>query len=92
MKTIYKYRLEPEDDNDMVLSKAIDMPTILDILRIDKQENSVMVWAMVETDSPVKPKKFAIYGTGREINPCLCLKYINTFFTNNYVWHAFEIE
>lgn len=86
MTTIWKFPLSDE-------TTALEMPAGASILRVDVQDGSVFLWAMVDTDAPKETRFFLFYGTGYEIKDADRLKFLNTFFVKGgvYVFHAFEV-
>ena len=87
MKTIYKYEL------DSMINK-IELPANYQILRIDLQKGNPnpQMWCLVNKEMPLVERTIAIYGTGFKIEAKTeNLHYINTFFEDNMVWHAFEV-
>ena len=86
MKTIYKYEIPVEE------KFSIPIPQGCRILKVGMQHGRVYLWALVETDREMVERKFAIKGTGQEINDDEFLEYIGTFFQlqGTFVWHLFE--
>ncbi len=59
MKTVWKYFLEPKDD------QHLELPAGAEVLHVGVQRGAVHVWALVETDFPNVARRFLIVGTGR---------------------------
>ncbi len=85
MKTIYKYKVYPTDDFDLLLPKGAY------ILCVQTQDGEPFIWAMVDTEAPKEIRKFVLRGTGNTL-PELPLVYIGTFQIRNdlLVFHLFE--
>lgn len=61
MKRILKYPLEITDEQD------VEMPAGADLLTAQFQDDSLMVWAVVEPDASMSVRRFRIIGTGAAI-------------------------
>lgn len=87
MNTIHKYQLDTID------FQQIDMPKGSEILCIQSQNERPCIWAIVDTNMPLKKRAFEIYGTGHPISDGLNRKYIGTYQLQNgaLVFHCFEI-
>lgn len=72
MKTIYKYPLEITDRQE------IEMPREARILAVQVQNNVPCLWAVVDTELPLKERIFDTFGTGNPVD-----NYIN--YTHNYI-------
>lgn len=93
MKTIHKYPLKITDfqevempEGAMVLS-VVTMPA-----PIGTSTEQVCVYAEVDTERPLVPRRFRIYGTGHEMNHQHEMEYIGTVTMSNraLVWHVYE--
>lgn len=86
MKRIYKYQLQHANE------QIVYIPGNSRMLRVDLQNERWTLWAEFETTESTfnRPKKLFVFGTGQEIPTNQPLHYINTFFQNQYVWHAYE--
>jgi len=85
MITIYKYQFQIAD------TVAIEMPERARILRIDAQNNTPFLWAMVNTDWAKETRKFYVAGTGNPLTELWLFKsHISTIHINGFVWHIFE--
>lgn len=89
MKTIFKYRLEITDEQELMLPKDAE------ILTIRMQEEVMQLWALVDTVAELETRKFRIAGTGHSID---CGKdqyytYIATVEMGEvgFIWHVFEL-
>lgn len=88
MNQIWKYPLYVQD------VQTVEMPDEADILTIQVQGDAPCIWAMVNPDAPLKPRKIRIYGTGHPVDPNLSAEcYIGTFQLKNgsLVLHVFDI-
>ena len=83
MKKIYKYILGDHVQHE------VNIPEHGIVLTVALQNNLLCIWVLVNPISPTTIRKFKVYGTGWpiEVNN---LKYINTVFDKNLVWHIFE--
>lgn len=85
-KRIFKYPLEVISDD-----QHINMPTDAEILDIQNQDGSIVLWALVNPEPALYDcRRFRIFATGQEIPFNLNLKYIGTVQTDSLVWHVFE--
>jgi hypothetical protein len=86
MKTIYKYTINTN-------GSEVDMPEGAKILTVREQNNEICLWACVDTDKPLEPRHFEVYGTGHMLPKDMRdRKYIGTAFVYNdtIVFHVFE--
>ncbi len=83
---IFKYQLEMED------VVWIDMPAEAEILTMQTQYDIPCIWALVDPDRPIRPRKFRILGTGHVVPQTEPLKYIGTFqlLNGQFIGHVFE--
>ncbi|MFZ2992605.1 MAG: hypothetical protein WA061_02710 [Microgenomates group bacterium] len=86
MKTVYKYPVAGQDYFKIL------MPKDANILSVQTQsDDTVSLWAYVDTDAPLEHRYFRIAGTGHEITDEHIL-FIGTFQVSEYlVFHLFEI-
>lgn len=87
MKTIYKYPLSLNTE------LPIAMPAGAIPLYVSAQGDTLMLWALVDTDQPHQVRHFHVYGTGHPIDEKCDLAYIGTAFMydGTLVWHVFEV-
>jgi len=87
MKTVYKYKVNPED------SFCIRMPAGAEVLTVQMQHGVPHIWALVnpDRDIPVVARRFHLVGTGQPF-PNALGKFIGTFqiLEVNLVLHLFE--
>lgn len=84
-KKIYKYPIKNIDD------QFIDVPAGFKMLTVQKQGSGIdrlMLWALVDNDSPLKRVKISVFGTGCSI-PDDAGSYIDTVQVGPMVWHVF---
>lgn len=87
MKTVHKFVRNP-------WSEDVLMPLGAEILSVGFQQDNFCMWAMVDTDAVVLPRKFKVFGTGHEIPVELTdqMKFVGTgHMDNGLVFHAFEL-
>jgi len=86
MKTIYKFPIYIDKLNTILANSA-------EFIHFERQEEGLMVWAIVDTDKPSTYHCIIVVGTGWDISRYTLKKHIGTVQTSGqYVWHAFEIE
>jgi hypothetical protein len=87
MLKVYRYNFKLDD------YITIDLPKYAQILKFGFHNGSYSIWALVNPLAPHETRKFRLCGTGYHITENENeLKYINTFFSGEYVWHVFEVE
>ena len=80
MKTIYKYELQIEDEQN------IPMPVGSKIVHVGLDPRGVScIWAEVETENPVENVNFHIIGTGHPLPNELV--HVGSFVQGPIVWH-----
>lgn len=85
-ETVYKYPLEIEDEQVVLL------PTGARILTVQQQNNNIFLWALVNPTSPNEQAiTIRIHGTGHAISDSDELEYINTvqLYGGKLVFHVF---
>jgi len=72
--------------------QEIDMPRGAEILTVQMQNDTLMLWAKVASHTPHEPRMIVIIGTGNPIGGKLG-RYIGTVQMTNrqLVWHVFEV-
>lgn len=85
MRTIYKYKLEPNFG-------TLQMPKGAQVLTVQIQHGTPCLWAKVDPTQPTERRTFNVYGTGHEMPDDPCLVYVATFQVDGgaLVWHVFE--
>ena len=85
MNTIYKYPLEPRDE------QAVRMPQGAVVLCAQVQNGQICLWARVWSESESEARTFWIVGTGRPMPESKRPpQYISTVQIDGFVWHIFE--
>ena len=97
MKTIYKYPLSLND------SFTLNLPYGHDTLDIQIQNDTPVLWAMVDTENETREVRFKVVGTGWSIEKAhsnnyfvvddKCsgwYTYVATIQWRGFVWHIFE--
>jgi hypothetical protein len=85
MITIYKYLIDITD------RQTIKLPADAEFLKVDVQNDTPYLWAMVNTSKQNIDYDIVIYGTGHDIRSWETLKHIGSFFhKNTFVWHVFH--
>jgi len=69
MITVHKYPLRCVDDTE-----TVEMPSQARVLHVQVIEDTVFLWALVDTELPVATRKFRIAGTGHPIDEPELLK------------------
>ena len=83
MIVIWKYDLENP-------TQEILMPEDARILTVQMQNESLCLWALVDTDKPRICREFQVYGTGHTIQSNV-KDYLGTVQMGSLVWHVVEI-
>lgn len=71
----------------------IAMPAGADILTVQVQHGEPRVWALVQDDVPMLPRRLRIAGTGHPIDETI-LRYVGTFQVagGSLIFHLFEVR
>jgi hypothetical protein len=85
MLTIHKYEFEITDKTKLKMHEGAK------ILKIECQNQTPRLWAMVDDSAPMVDYEFLVIGTGYAV-PGVPLKHISTFQQQHFVWHVFEVE
>jgi hypothetical protein len=86
MRTIYKYHLLIQDDQDIAMHIGAE------ILKVDTIGNEIYLWAIVDSEEPMEVRHFKMYGTGHKLHDETAQEYIGTaiLFDGRLVLHVFE--
>ncbi|KFZ26304.1 MAG: hypothetical protein KQ78_01477 [Candidatus Izimaplasma bacterium HR2] len=93
MENVYKYGLNLTDFQE------IELPEGAEILCVDTLKNNnctikeqLYLWAKVNPDAILVPRRICIFGTGQTMKYEHKLKYIGTvkMFNEKLIWHVFE--
>ena len=89
MKTIYKYEIP-------ATQKAVTMKKDAEILSVAFQDQTLSIWAKVNSDNPDELKSFRVYGTGHAIfgdDENISIQFVGTaFHPAGFVFHVFSVE
>lgn len=82
MRTIHKYPIKA----------TIEMPVGAQILKVDTQGLSPMLWAEVEDNASYETRYFDVYGTGWVVDETEGTKvhHVGTYLQGDFVWHVYE--
>lgn len=83
MRTVWKFSLRLVDG-----WQVVDMPLDAIPVRFGMQGDSPQLWAMVDTDKPSEPRRFAVVGIGHPIPDGG--EHVGTCDHGVFVWHLFE--
>lgn len=83
MKTIWKYELQITD------VQRVPLPAKAIIQSVAVQRDTICLWATVDTELPVEPRKILLVGTGHDTKHCLGLQFVGTVVMEPFVWHVF---
>lgn len=92
METIWKYKLQITDEQE------VEMPAFADILTVQKgqDEDDIFLYAIVNPEAEKETREILIFGTGNplpsDVHFDVNCVYIGTVQTHNHnlVWHVFE--
>jgi hypothetical protein len=84
MLTIFKYPIKLEE------CQTLEVPRGARFLDGQLQNNTMVLWALVNPDLEAEKRDIVIYGTGRPIYNHLETEYIATIQKDEFVWHIFE--
>lgn len=82
-KRIYKYELAPG-------VCTIDLPKGGTVLTAAGQHGGVFIWVMFSDTEEAEPRVFGVFATGEGISPSRELKFVQTVFLGEFVFHVFE--
>lgn len=83
MKKIYKYKIDPS-------LREYDLPYGATILSAGVQGDDIFIWALTDTENPLSTRYIDVYGTGHIVSENGTLRFIDTVFIGNFVFHVFE--
>lgn len=96
MRKIYKYYLQTklfDDKNMTVLKQTIKMPVTALLWHIGVQNETICLWAQVDTDFMKGERTFVVVVTGQEIPEfCKSSDYRGTVQIGFFVWHIYEVK
>ena len=82
VRTIWKFELLFQDD------QFVDMPIGANVVAVGMQHGICFVWAMVDSEASIEPRRVHIAGTGHPI-PADVGAYVGMVFDGPFVWHVF---
>jgi hypothetical protein len=86
MKTIFKYMLNPG-------YQVLELPgDEIVILSVGVQHGQIVLWAMIDTESPKHEIGVQVVGTGWKLSGLEDWHFIGTVQVDNLVWHIFTGE
>ena len=84
MKKIYKYQLEPEEN------QILSLPEDAKFIYAGMQKEKITIWAVIESMNRLRDYDIKIIGTGWNIPDYDDLRYIGTVqMITGFVWHIF---
>lgn len=81
MKFIYKYKLEPQDENVLALRGPV--------LSCGVQGDDIMVWAVHDDELTPRKVRISIRGTGHSLEGAGEGQFVGTVFLGALVFHIF---
>ena len=88
MLTIWKYRIEADDEQDLMLPEGAK------VLSFMTQGDMPFVWVLVDPEAQLKQRSFVLRGTGHEIDiPQEHLSFIGSVSMRggSLIFHLFEL-
>lgn len=86
-QSIYKYKLQVETMQD------IELPKGAKILSSAVKGDDIFIWVRVDTTQEDKEyHSIMVYGTGHDVDPSADLRFIDTVFMRDLVFHVFEVK
>lgn len=82
MRAIWKYPLDVTDQ------QTVGMPAAAQVLSVADQAGALTVWALVDTEAAIEPRRFWIVGTGRPM-PVSGATFLGSVQQGPFVWHVF---
>lgn len=70
----------------------IDIPAGTQLLHAGMQGDTLCVWGICQPNEPKRRRRFAILGTGQEVNEVWLFddNHLGTVHDGDYVWHVFD--
>lgn len=91
MKTIYKYALDNFDEKTGY--GIVKLPINFEILKVDRQNENLFAWALIDSEKEQENFLFRIFKTGYQLNPGIKKQdYWGTYFHGPLVWHVFQVR
>lgn len=89
MTTIHKYRVPVPRFNECL----IEMPRHAKAIHVAAQGDEIMLWAEVDTEEPMAPRRYHVFGTGHRLTAnAMNGRYIGTAHLSGLglVFHVYE--
>jgi hypothetical protein len=85
MNTIWKYSLK------LIPMQTIELPWGAELLSVHDQQDTICLWARVDSDKIKQPVTIEIVGTGHAAPKQNEARYLGSVLQDggNYVWHVF---
>lgn len=84
MRTVWKFPLALKPEQTIELPKG----AVILFTAVPAMAGEVTMWALIGADREMEPRRFAIRGTGHEVEEDLL--YVGTVIDGSFVWHIFE--
>lgn len=87
MKTIHKFPIEIVD------FQVINIPSGAKFLHVDMQNQTMCLWALVDTDAPIVERRIRVIGTGLPAGDISIEQHIGSVLVlqGTYVFHIFDV-
>lgn len=78
---------------DFVVLQLPEGAKVLSVAERGEFGNRLDVWALVDTDAPMRERRFRVVGTGDPFPDAAACRFVGTVKTRiGLVWHVFEAE
>lgn len=68
------------------------MPQGAELLRVEVQEGTPCIWALVDDAHSIMERRIEVSGTGHTMDPGVTkAQYVGTFFLDALVFHVFDL-
>lgn len=84
-RVVYKYKINMSVDEFVVV-----MPRSAGIVKVEKQHEQPMFWALCDEGDFTADRRFTVKGTGHPVEPNMT--YMGTWLDGEFVWHLFEVN
>lgn len=87
MKTIFKYKLDIGETQDMEFPKGAEL------LSAQAIGEDIFVWAKVDPEQQMEKREIRVIGTGHSVYADEKLRHLGTtqMFGGTLIWHVFEV-
>lgn len=87
MRVVHKFPLPKE----LTMGDAVrlQMPSGAHVVRFALQDDVPTLWAEVDTERSLRPRRFQIFGTGQPL--ARGAQYVGTWDFPPFVWHIYEV-